>query len=275
LWNFSPSPAILNIVFAGFAPGYTGDWDKQIPTDQCFPYRRVNGAWPYLSKDVERDTTLAQFSRTGRIEKAGAVLTVEPGRMGCVEFEPISGTYVGYTPLPDATDWRFTVPGGIMIEPDGRVGMLRVSIYPRDNSVIVEHTLRPGEPVTGMATVLRLRGMDNPKIILNGRDIPFQEDGRIMLPRGQLGEQQFKSPIPGKPGAGVSPGLCNCPVARGPAAVGLRRPSGVVATRSNSLSPGRCLPRLPLSIASMVFAAKAATCIAERPKSPSVRKLFT
>jgi hypothetical protein len=28
------------------------------------------------------------------------VLTVEPGRMGCVEYEPISGTFVGYTPLP-------------------------------------------------------------------------------------------------------------------------------------------------------------------------------
>ena len=67
-----------DLLEAGFAPGYAGDWDKQIPTDQCFPYRRVNGAWPYLSKDVERDTTLAQFNRTGRIEKGGAVLTVEP-----------------------------------------------------------------------------------------------------------------------------------------------------------------------------------------------------
>lgn len=170
-----------DLLEAGFAPGYTGDWDKQIPTDQCFPYRRVNGAWPYLSKDVERDTTLAQFSRTGRIEKAGAVLTVEPGRMGCVEFEPISGTFVGYTPLPDATDWRFTVPGGIMIEPDGRVGMLRVTVCPRDNSVIVDHALRPGEPIGGLATALRVRGMEKPTVILNGRETILSADGLLNL----------------------------------------------------------------------------------------------
>jgi hypothetical protein len=166
---------------AGFKPGYTGNWDKQAPTDQCFPYRRVNGAWPYLAKDVERETTLAQFSRTGRAEKSGAVLTVESGRMGCVEVEPVSGTFVGYTPLPDATAWKFQVPGGIVIEPDGKIGMLRVTVCPRENRLVVDHAIRPGESLAGMATALRLRGMDGPKVLLNGRAASVGADGRVAL----------------------------------------------------------------------------------------------
>jgi len=166
---------------AGFKPGYTGNWDKQAPTDQCFPYRRVNGAWPYLAKDVERETTLAQFSRTGRAEKGGAVLTVDSGRMACVECEPVSGTFVGYTPLPDATKWKFEVPGGITVEPDGKVGLLRVTVCPSENRIVVDHALRPGEPITGMATALRLRGMVKPKVLLNGRTASVAADGHVSL----------------------------------------------------------------------------------------------
>jgi hypothetical protein len=166
---------------AGFAPGYTGDWERQTPTDQCFVHRRVNGTWPYLPKDVERDTTLSQMSRTGRTAKGGAVLSVEPGRMACVEFEPISGTFVGYTPLPDATTWKFEVPGGITIEPDGKVGLLRVAACPREARLTVEHALRPGESTAGMATAIRVRGMNNPEIILNGRDAVLGANGSLNL----------------------------------------------------------------------------------------------
>jgi hypothetical protein len=166
---------------AGFKPGYTGGWDKQTPTDQCFPYRRVNGGWPYLAKDVERDTTLSQISRNGRAEKGGAVLTVDSGRMACVEFEPVSGTFVGYTPLPDATAWKLQVPGGITVEPDGKVGMLRVIVCPNENRLVADHALRPGESLTGMATALRLRGMDRPKVLLNGRAASVGADGRVAL----------------------------------------------------------------------------------------------
>jgi len=166
---------------AGFAPGYTGDWDRHPPTDQCFVHRRVNGAWPYLAKDVERDTTLSQIGRTGRIEKGGAVLTVEPGRMACVEFEPISGMFVGYTPLPDPTAWKLEVPGGITVEPDGKVGLLRVTVRPCENQLIVEQAHRPGDTTAGLATALRVRGMAQPKVVLNGRAASVGQDGRIDL----------------------------------------------------------------------------------------------
>jgi hypothetical protein len=166
---------------AGFKPGYTGNWDKQAPTDQCFPYRRVNGAWPYLAKDVERETTLAQFSKTGRSEKAGAALIVDAGRMACVEVEPVSGTYVGYTPLPDATAWKFEVPGGITIEPDGKVGMLRVTMRPTENRVEIDYAVRPGESVLGMAKTVRVQGLNQPVAHLNGRRIPVAADNHISL----------------------------------------------------------------------------------------------
>lgn len=166
---------------AGFKPGYGGNWDKQTPTDQCFPYRRVNGAWPYLAKDVERETTLAQFSRTGRAEKSGAVLTVDAGRMACIECEPVSGTFVGYTPLPDATAWKFEVPGGITLEPDGKVGLLRVTVCPKENRLAIEHAFRPGEATDRLAAKLRVQGMHTPTVLLNGSMAPVGADGRIAL----------------------------------------------------------------------------------------------
>jgi hypothetical protein len=167
---------------AGFRPGYTGDWDRQTPTDQCFSYRRVNGAWPYLAKDIERDTTLGQMSRSGRAEKAGAVLTVEPGRMACVECEPLSGTFVGYTPLPDTTLWTLTVPGGITVEPEGKVGLLRVAVCPRENRLSVEHAVRPGHTGSPLATRMRVRGMTAPSVFLNGKPTSLASDGCFALP---------------------------------------------------------------------------------------------
>jgi hypothetical protein len=168
---------------AGFKPGYTGNWDHQTPTDQCFPYRRVNGTWPYLPKAVERETTLAQFSRTGRAEKDGVILTADPGIMACVEVEPVTGTYVGYTPLPDATKWRLSLPGGISVEPEGKVGLLRVTVCSRENRLSVEHATRPGETDSATARRIRVRGMAGPKILLNGRTRALEGDGCITLPR--------------------------------------------------------------------------------------------
>lgn len=167
---------------AGFRPAYAGNWDNQVPTDQCFPYRRVNGAWPYLAKDVERETTLAQFSRTGRAEKEGASLTVDRERMACIELEPLSGIIVGYTPLPDLTSWKLSVPGGISVEPEGKVGLLRVTVCPRENRLSVEYAARPGETESPSSTRVRVRGMINPSISLNGKPISLEADGCFALP---------------------------------------------------------------------------------------------
>jgi hypothetical protein len=48
--------------------------------ERAIPYRRLNGAWPYLPAGLERDTSWAQQGTTGRLAKAGAVLVTESGR---------------------------------------------------------------------------------------------------------------------------------------------------------------------------------------------------
>ena len=167
----------------GFKPGYTGDWDRHTPTDQCFSYRRVNGAWPYLAKDIERETTLGKMSRAGRVEKCGAVLTVEPGRMACLEFEPVSGTFVAYTPLPNSTSWKLELPGGIAIEPNGKVGMLRVTICPKESRLAVDYAVRPGETDGASATRIQVRGVTSPSVLVNRKSTSLKADGWIALPR--------------------------------------------------------------------------------------------
>lgn len=187
LWDTAEKTVHAKLVSAtdtlevGFKPGYTGNWDRSTPTDQCFPYRRVNGAWPYLPKDVERDTTLSQISRSGRVEKGGAVLTVEPGRIACVEFEPVSGTFVGCTPLPDATAWKFELPDGIAIEADGKVGMLRATVNPGAGRLAIEHALRPGDSTVGMAETLRVNGLEDFVVEMNGRPVTLSADRRVRL----------------------------------------------------------------------------------------------
>ncbi len=87
-----------DVLECAYRPGYRGG-----PTDQCFPVRKVNGQWPYLPKDMERETSLSVMGRSGKLEKNGALLVGEPGRMAYLETDPVSGTTVGYNPLPAPT----------------------------------------------------------------------------------------------------------------------------------------------------------------------------
>ena len=57
--------------------GFTTDFAQSevhyaVPPGQhtkAVPYRRINGAWPYLPPGIDRDTTLSQQGTTGRLEK--------------------------------------------------------------------------------------------------------------------------------------------------------------------------------------------------------------
>ena len=174
---------VLNVVFksgadvleCGYKPGYDGDCNKSTPTDQCFPYRRVNGAWPYLPKGVERDTTLTQIATTGRLEKNGAVLTCEPGKMAYLVTEPVSGTYAGYNPFPDpVADWALQA-GGIVVKAAGKLGLARIVVQPRLNKVVVDCAALPGQQLrmTGVAAV--------PAVEVNGQPVAPRRDGDAFL----------------------------------------------------------------------------------------------
>jgi hypothetical protein len=94
----------------------------------------------------------------------------------------VSGAFIGYTPLPDATTWKLEPPGGIAIEPDGKVGLLRVTVWRGENRLAVDHALRPGESSEGIARALQVQGLKQPRVLLNGRAVSAADaDGRIAL----------------------------------------------------------------------------------------------
>jgi hypothetical protein len=166
-----------DVIELGYRPGYGGDWHRKVPTDQVFPYRRVNGRWPYLPPTMDRDTTLTQQGRTGRLQKNGAVLVTEPGKMSYLQTEPSSGTYAGFNPFPDPVSWTMTVPGGVRVSADGKLGLARVVVRPGENRLWVDHAFRAEhEGAPGTATCLLVSGLKaRPRVVLNGR--PLQKLG--------------------------------------------------------------------------------------------------
>jgi len=153
----------------GFCPGYQVYRDHGVPTNQCFPYRRVNGRWPYLPEGLDRDSTLTQQGTRGHLEKNGALLRCERGRMAYLQTEPITGTYAGFNPLPDATLWSLSVPGGITVAADGRVGLLRVIARPAENRLWVDYAVKDDQHTPDMATALLVLGArEAPQVEFNG-----------------------------------------------------------------------------------------------------------
>jgi hypothetical protein len=155
---------------------------EQVPgkQDEAIPYRRFNGEDPFPAKGIERDTTLTQQGTTGRLEKQGAVLQMTPGRKGYLQTEPVSGTYVGYNPFPDLTEWSLTVPGGMQIRSDGPVGLLIVTARPEANMLEVRNAYRAEQLEGDVAERLLVLGAEAaPKVKLNGRILKDLETEQI------------------------------------------------------------------------------------------------
>ncbi|OPZ24716.1 MAG: hypothetical protein BWZ02_02793 [Lentisphaerae bacterium ADurb.BinA184] len=170
-----------DLMECAYNPAYTGDWDHKTPTDQCFPYRKVNGAWPYLAPGVERDTTLTQITRTGSVEKGGAALTTDPGHIAYLQTEPVTGTYTGYNPFSELVNWSLATPGGIKVSADGKIGMLRVSVQPKTGAVDIDQAYLPEQrSVDGIAHALLLQGFAGPPAVtLNGQPLPTLEAATV------------------------------------------------------------------------------------------------
>lgn len=113
-----------------------------MPTDQCSPYRRVNGEWPYLPEGINRDTTATIQGTTGHLEKNGAVLELGADTMGYL-IALHDGTVAAYNPFPDATFMTLTLPGGGSITADGQVGLTRMIYEPERRRLDVGHAVRP------------------------------------------------------------------------------------------------------------------------------------
>ncbi len=131
---------------------------------------KVNGHAVFLPKGLLRDTTTSVQGTAATIEKLGAVLRGDDGRMKFLQVEPKSNTFVGWNPLPDLAKYSLVVPGGIKIQSDGRIGLTKVQINPRENRVAVTHAWREGqERDPAAATALVLTGFNAPPSVeLNG-----------------------------------------------------------------------------------------------------------
>ncbi len=183
-----PDQALAHVKYASGADtmelGVFTAYKEDEPLDKLFAYRRVNGAWPYLPEGVERDTPVAQQSTTGRIEKNGAVLRCEKGRMAYLHADPASDTFAGYNPLPDPTLWSLTVPGGIAVRTDGKLGVAHIVVQPKAGKVTVDYAVRPGSEGAEMAAALVLLGLKTPPaVVLNGQ--PLAEAASIHVDGGR------------------------------------------------------------------------------------------
>ena len=152
--------------------GCRTDYTMGDQSDKCFVYRRVNGQWPYLPKGIDRDTTLTCMGTTGQLAKNGATLTCEPGVMGYLQTEPISGTYCAFNPLPDPTCWSLQLPGNVLVKTDGRLGLARVTVRPQENKIWLEYGVKDDQQTGDMATALLVFGLQGtPAVVRNGKPL--------------------------------------------------------------------------------------------------------
>ncbi len=137
-----------------------------------FQYRTVNGKPAYLEKGIERDTPLSQQGSLGRLEKSGAVFLSDPGRMACLLTEPVSGTFVAANTLPDPMMlWSLSLPGGMSIRADGRLGLARVTVNLKENRINVDYATAADQVSPFMAKALVVSGAaKRPQVLLNGTD---------------------------------------------------------------------------------------------------------
>ena len=183
--NWEPRRKLLNVAYRSgqdlMEAGFTTDFAQSevhyavLPGQhtKALPYRRINGAWPYLPPGIDRDTTLSQQGTTGRLEKNGAVLITERGRKSYLQTDPSSGTYTGYNPLPDPTDWSLSVPGGVTVRANGKVSLLRVAVQPNENRLSIDYAAKPDQNGSGMATsMLALGFAGSPIVFRDGKPLP-------------------------------------------------------------------------------------------------------
>lgn len=102
----------------------------------------LNGTSTALPDGIQRDTDIDQQGQQGRLEKGGAIISHERGKLAALIVNKKLKTYAGLIPVPDTSLWSFTSPGGVRVTADGRLGMTRVVINEADNSVDIRSDLK-------------------------------------------------------------------------------------------------------------------------------------
>ena len=155
---------------ADYVPSYTGAGSQRVRTDSVWPLRKVNGQWPYLPDGIVRDSSHSQQGRTGVLEKNGASLRHQPGCMGYLLTSVKDDVYAFLNPLPDPQYMVLTVPGKLTIKADGKLGLARIVVHPKANTLVVDYALKPDQHTPDMASALYAFGYGAaPAAVLNGK----------------------------------------------------------------------------------------------------------
>ena len=74
-------------------------------------------------------------------------------------------------PFPDPTSFALDVPGGVTVQADGKVSLLRVIVSLKDGRVSVDYAVREEQKTAaGMARALRFDGLNGgTQFVCNGK----------------------------------------------------------------------------------------------------------
>lgn len=135
--------------------------------------RGINGAWPPLPEGIHRETPWSVQGMNGVITKNGTTLQAEEGRRIYLRTASNTAIITAYNLLPDPTFWSLSMPGGMRIDADGRVGLTRIEVNADENTVHIEHALHPDEPRgVALASAFLIFGAPNaPDAKLNGKRV--------------------------------------------------------------------------------------------------------
>jgi len=156
-------------------------WRENQKMNELFAWQRINGKYAYLPDGVERDSPFSVQARTGRLEKNGAILRCDAGRLALLQHEPVSGAFGAHNPLAELNHFSLQAPGGVELTADGRVGLCLTTFEPKANTITIDHAFiegQAGEP--DAATAFLVFGMPKaPTVILNGTKL--EDPPRVKL----------------------------------------------------------------------------------------------
>jgi hypothetical protein len=138
--------------------------------------RKVNGQWPYLPAGILRESSWAVQGSVGKLEKGGAVLETQPGHHAYLEAVPQADTYIAYNPLPDPMPWKLTLPGGMTVQANGKLGLARITARPKANRLYIDYAWKAGQQNADTPTALHVFGTANaPAVMVNDKPAAVQE----------------------------------------------------------------------------------------------------
>lgn len=121
--------------------------------------RLLNGASPLPPSGLDRETSWSQQGTLGRLEKNGAVLETERGRLAYLIADPFRRGVLAYNAQPDTSTFRLILDTGQEVRADGRIGLLRVAIDRDRRTLEIDHERAPSQAGIPLANRMTVKGI--------------------------------------------------------------------------------------------------------------------